>query len=68
MNDTQTGSVSFKTVLLVLLTAVVVAVLSTIIQHLILGRSMPVVTGVIVDMVIESIAFTIIRNKSSDSE
>jgi hypothetical protein len=63
MNDAQSQKVTGKTVALLIIAAIVTAVLVTIIQQLVLGRSIVAVTGGIVGATVAAMAVTTLKKK-----
>ncbi|MEK6288364.1 MAG: hypothetical protein AABO57_21825 [Acidobacteriota bacterium] len=64
MKDSQSRSVSAKTLALVILVAIVAAVAVTLIQQLLVGNASAAVTGGVVGAVVAVMAITIVRKNS----
>ncbi|MCI0486122.1 MAG: hypothetical protein L0229_05930 [Blastocatellia bacterium] len=63
MTDSQSRKITGKIVALVLLVAIVTAVVVTVIQQLLMGKSNVAVTGGIVGVVMAVMAISIIRKR-----
>ena len=64
MTSSQSRKISGKTVALVLLVAIVTAVIVTVVQQLVLGKSNVAVTGGVVGAVMGAMAISIMRKSS----